>query len=265
MGITTMRRKLILAALCGAGIFAVAGGPTLADQHESDSPGIVPVELYVCNYNEGQGPGDLDRVVARWNSWMDENEAAPYSAWTLTPFYFSEEQEFDFIWLGVAPDGETLGKGQDLWLGKGQPIQADFDKVAPCGAHLNFASMNLKQSPEPDNSPNGVLTFSDCTIAEGKSFDDAIPALQQWAAYRGEHGSQAGMWLLFPAFGGGDADFDFKFVTGHANYASLGVDYDQYGRDGYRKAGELFGGVLDCDDARVYNAEERRDGMSADE
>jgi hypothetical protein len=39
------------------------------------------------------------------------------------------------------------------------------------------------------------------------------------------------------------------------------VDYDQYGKEGYKKADELFEGLLDCDEARSYVAAQRRDGI----
>ena len=46
---------------------------------------------------------------------------------------------------------------------------------------------------------------------------------------------------------------------------SLGVDYDQYGKEGYKKADELFEGLLDCDVTRSYVAVERRDGIPDEE
>ena len=49
-------------------------------------------------------PEDLDRVVARWNSWADSVALDDYAAWTLTPFYYTPQQEFDVIWLGASKD-----------------------------------------------------------------------------------------------------------------------------------------------------------------
>ena len=69
---------------------------------------------------------------------------------------------------------------------------------------------------------------------------------------------------MWPAYGGGDADFDFKFVISQPNYESLGEDYDQYSRGGYAKAEELFSGLLECDESRAYNAVRRRDGIPDD-
>jgi hypothetical protein len=37
--------------------------------------------------------------------------------------------------------------------------------------------------------------------------------------------------------------------------------YDQYGREGYKKADELSPDLLDCDAARSYIAVQRRDGI----
>jgi hypothetical protein len=73
------------------------------------------------------------------------------------------------------------------------------------------------------------------------------------------------MWIMWPAYGGGGIDFDFKFAVSHPHFASWGVDYDQYAKEGYAKAEELFGGLLDCDVSRAYNARQQRDGISDDE
>ena len=49
---------------------------------EGNSRTFAPVEIYSCNYNEGKTASDLNKVVAKWNKFMDKNKAAPYSAWT---------------------------------------------------------------------------------------------------------------------------------------------------------------------------------------
>jgi hypothetical protein len=248
------RRLAVSAALLVLSAGAIA-------QEEGDSAEgapIVPVELYACKFHDGKGNADLDQWVAKWNTWVDGQDV-PYSAWTLTPFYYGSDQDFDFAWLGVSPDAATLGRAYDKYLAEGS-LEAAFAEFANCGAHGNFATMNFKEPPD-DDSPNFVLNFSDCKRKEGKSFDDIYPALKAWSAYRTEHGSKAGMWVMWPAFGGGNADFDFKIATSYPNYEALGEDYDQYGREGYKKADELFSGLVDCDEARSYVATQRRDGI----
>jgi len=229
----------------------------LAEEEKGTEAAIFPVEVYTCNFNDGKGQADLDRWVTKWNAWVDE-DPEPYSAWTLAPFYFGEEQDFDFIWLGTSPDAAALGRAYDKYLAE-PSLNAEFEQFAHCGSHSNFATMRVKEPPN-DKAKSFILSFSDCKIAEGKSFDDVEPALAAWSEYRTGHGSQSGMWVLWPAYGGGGADFDFKFVASHRSLALLGADYDQYGKEGYKKADELFDGLLDCDDARSYIATERRAG-----
>ena len=55
------------------------------------------------------------------------------------------------------------------------------------------------------------------------------------------------------------AEFDFKLVEGYDNYTQLGQDYQRFiERADWEKQGELLGGLMDCDDARVYDGRVRR-------
>lgn len=257
-----MKRVLIMLA---SGSFVLGAGSIGFAQEEEEAPEpAVPVEIYLCNYNEGMGPGDLDSVTAKWNAWADERGLNDYTAWTMTPFYFGPDQEFDFIWLGVSPDAKSLGAAQDDWLASGGEVAAEFERISSCNGHENFAAVEIKAPPENEEPPsNVVLSFSDCSIADGKNFGDVAPALEAWADYRTGHGSTGGIWVFFPAYGGGGEEFDFKYVTGHRTHEAQGADWDAYSQGGYAKAAELFGDSLDCDSSRVYNAQNRR--WAADE
>lgn len=246
--LTLATSGLVLAAGCNNGV--------AQDEEEEDSS-AVPVEIYACNYSEGMGPADLDAATAKFNAWADGRGWNDYTAWTLTKFYSGPEQEFDFLWLGVSPTAQALGAAQDDWLANGGEIAAEFDKVATCDIHANFAAVNFKEPPEREDPPsNIVISFSDCNIADGKNFgDDVAPAIAAWAEHRTQQGSEAGHWALFPAYGGGGEEFDFKYVTGHLTHEQQGIDYDNYDVD---KARELFTGLLDCDSSRVYNATNQR-------
>ena len=258
-----MKRILIMLA---TGSFVLAAGCSKGvAQNEEEAPDpAVPVELYACTYNEGMGPADLDAVTAKWNAWADDRGLNDYTAWTLTKFYSGPDQDFDFIWLGVSPTAKAMGAAQDDWLATGGEVAAEFDKVGPCNAHGNFAAVNFKEPPDREEpSSNIVLSFSDCNIADGKNFgDDVAPAIAAWAEFRTGHGSEAGYWVLFPVYGGGGEEFDFKWVVGHTNHEAQGADWDQYNVE---LAVELFDGVLDCDSSRVYNATNRRRAVDDEE
>ena len=224
----------------------------------------VPGRYQSLQYRDGMGQADLDKWFEKYNAWAGFTPTPDgYSVWTLTPFYYGAEQDFDFIWLGTSANAAALGIGLDAWV-RSVEIWPEFKMIADCDAKSNFATMNIKEPPN-DDSTESVLSFSDCEIAEGKTFDDVEPALQAWSKYRTGHGPEAGMWVMWPAYGGGGADFDFKFAVSHPDYESWGTDYDQYAKEGYAKAEELFGGLLDCDDSRAYNAWPQIVGISDDE
>ena len=209
------------------------------------------------------GPADLDAVVDEWNAWADEREMNDYSAWTLTPWYSSPEQEFDTIWMGVTETAQTMGAAQDDWLANGGELLAKFESVNACSAHGMFAAVQFKDPPEREDPSSVVIAFRDCTINDGKSFaDDVAPAIAAWSEFRSGHGSTAGMWVFFPVFGGGGEEFDYKAITSHANLAEKGADFDNYDP---KKAREIFSGLGDCDSARVYIATNRRMAETDDE
>lgn len=256
-----MKKTLLM--LASSGLVLVLGTGNLLAQEEEDS-GAAAVEIYACKYQEGMGPADLDKVTAKWNKWADDHELTDYAAWALTPFFSGPEQDFDVLWLGVTPTGAAMGAGLDTWIAHGGELAAEFDKVAACDAHGMYAAVEFKEPPKREDSSQVIISFSDCSIGEGKSFaKDVAPALTGWAEFRASHGSTAGIWALFPVYGSGGEEFDFKYVTGHGNLEEQGKDFDAW--DG-ETARELFPmGLLECDSSRVYIARSLRKASDSDE
>lgn len=250
-----MRKNLVATATFAA---VMASGPAFGDNHEQEKMRFVPVETWTCNYQDGKGPADLDAIVERWNAWMDEHDQHDYFAVTLTPFYFGPET-FDVGWLGAWPGGEAMGRGVDLWVSEGSEINAGFFEVFSCDTHSNFAATELKAPDEP--SPDSfLLSFSDCTGPDSsEGWDKLMANVGEWSAYLAENGYHQGNWMMFPVYGGGGAEFDFKWVEGFDNHTQLGQDYQRFSDNAdWEKQGELLGGLMDCDDARVYQGTVRR-------
>ena len=136
---------------------------------------------------------------------------------------------------------------------------AQFFEVLECDSHSNFATAELKSPGEGPTPDNVVLAFTDCVVHEGADFSEIWTNLDAWAAYMTEHGYGEGTWIMFPAFGGGGAEFDFKILSGYESHTELGQDFELYvKRADYLKRGELFDSLFDCDDARVYDGTVRR-------
>jgi len=254
-----MKRSLVAVATFTA---VLCSGLAFGDSHEQENRRFVPVETFTCNYVDGKGPADLDAIIARWNAWMDERDVQDYFAVTFTPFYFGAET-FDVAWLGSWPGGEAMGRGTDMWVNEGGEINAGFFEVLSCDTHSNFAATEMKTpgGPPPESF---LLTFSDCKGPDSsEAWDQFMSGVDAWSAYQTENGYHQGSWMMFPVYGGGGAEFDFKWLQGFDNHTQLGQDYQRYSDNAdWKKKGELLGEYMDCDDARVYQGTVRRQPAS---
>jgi hypothetical protein len=252
--------KLMLTLVTGGFVLAVGLNTAVAQDDDSASA----VEIYTCSYADGKDPADLDKVIEKWNEWADDQGVADYSAWTLTPFYSSPEQDFDVLWLGVTETGKGMGDVQDIWLANGGTLGDEFDSIIPCDSHSMSAAVQFKEPPEREDPSRIILDFSDCTVGDGRSFSNEVaPALEAWGEYLTEQGSTAGAWALFPVFGGGGEEFDFKYVESHGNYSEQGTDFDNY--DPAKARATFPSGLLSCDSSRSYVGTNRRMAESDDE
>jgi len=250
-----MKKRLTLSFITGLALLAGSGTVSALD----DGKLVIPVELFACKYNDGKGSADLDKVTDKWNAWADKSGIDNYSAWTLTPYYFGPDQDFDVIWLGAGKNAVELGKTQDAYMAENAGLHAAFDEVLTCDNHSNFASIRHKASAEPMTAANSVLTFSNCKYKEDATYPALSVAMDEWSAYWKEAGSDTTIFHWYPAYGGGGQDFSFKRIQVYKNFADLGADYERYGNGGGVEVnGKLLGHLIDCDSNRAYVAQSRR-------
>jgi len=250
--------KTLLLALASTFLVGASFSAAFAED-EDEAQKFPPLEAFTCSYNDGKGPADLEAAIDQWNAYMDEGDVNQYFAMTMTPQMHGPDA-FDVGWLGVAPTGELMGQGRDAFRASGGESAAAFAEAITCDTHSQFASLKIKEPPERETPKNLVLSFSDCNVEEGREFSEVIAAMGAWGDYQAENGYSNGTWVLFPAYGGGDEDFDFKIVNSYDNHASMGRDFDLFGTGGgYKKRGEIMGDMLDCDSSRVYDGTVRRE------
>ena len=247
--------KVILTAIT-AGIVAVSGsGKALAQDEAQQEPPMRVVEGWTCSYRDGKGPDDLAKVNKAWNKWMDETGQTEYTAAVITPSFFGE-YNFDFGWLGVAKTGDAFGKGTDLWVTEGGEVGAMFGEVITCESHTAWVSMVIN-TPEDDDGDEGdddfVLSFSNCSIKEGHTFDEYIAASKEWDMYSKEVGIEGVGWVWFPVAGEANNDYGFKLVIAIDDYTQMGANWQKFMDGHWRKSSELFDDVADCDIPRIYN------------
>ena len=224
-------------------------------------PSFAAVEAYSCDYQEDKDRGDLDKVTAKWNKWMDSSKGAPYSAWIMTPLLTSTNTSLDVVWLGVWANGNDMGKGMQAWADNEDGLAEDFNDVITCGEHSNAASVNIRPPAKGWPGKGGVTSFSDCTVAEGKTMQDAMAAHRAWAAHLDAIGSNVSMWAFFPGAGTNNPEYDYKMVSGYMDLAAYGADWEAYTNgQGWAKAGSIYDGVVSCSSQRVYQTTTIRDG-----
>ena len=246
-----MKHKNILIAASSVGLTLAAGG-ALA-QEDADKMSFSPVETYTCNYNEGKGPDDLSKAIDAWNKYADNADLNNYFAAILTPQFFGDET-FDVGWLGSSGTGEEMGAGLDDWIRNGGKAADAFNAAITCNSHSMFASTRLKAPPEGGPPENVVLTFSDCSVKDGKTWEEAFAGIGALVEYQQANGYTHGSWAMFPVYGVSDLDYDFKIVDSFADHAGAGLAFDKIAGGDWEKQEELIGDLLSCDIARVYDA-----------
>jgi hypothetical protein len=243
-----MRTSQLLSAIA-ATVTGLGASSAIAQQQQ---PAAV-VEIFACNFNDGQDMGDLLAASNRFNSWADQNEATDYTAIIMTPFLFSDQVTFDALWLGAWPNGTAMGAGEAKWLATGSQVMAAFESAMDCGSHALFAARVIRTPPGPAPESGGLTMFRDCKIREGRTAAEAIEALSQWSDYVAERGHVGFDAVLFPLAGQSpDADYSFKSVHGFASVEEMGRAIDLYTTGGAQRSNEILGRVIDCDSPRVY-------------
>lgn len=225
-----------------------------ASAQEQGAPTPTPIiEVFGCNFVNNSDMGDWNALATRFNAWADRNNLKDYTAFTMTPYVHSDQLTYDVLWLGAFPNGAAMGADEALYFARGADIDAAFGAIVDCSIHQHFAELNLREPQGPPPETDGIASFSDCKVGDGRTVDEAIEALGEWNDYLTERGSDLFSAMLFPLAGESDeADYTFKLVEGFASIEAYGRDIDVYTSGGFRRADELLGRVIDCDSPRLY-------------
>jgi hypothetical protein len=248
-----------LPRLLGSGLVSAVVLTTGAGAQEA-APSPTPIiEAFTCTYRGNNDIDNLRAVNTRFNAWADRNNVTTYTAFVLTPYAYSADLTADVVWLGAWPTGTAMGVNEAQWLSQGGEVAAAFDAVVDCDSHSLYAEVVINQPSGPPPESGGVAMFEDCSVHEGRTVPEAIAAAEQWTEYTKSRGSDAFSAFLFPLAGlENDSDYDFKVVTGFASMQDFGKGTDMHTGGGFLRAEELFGRLLDCNSARIYNLERVR-------
>lgn len=247
--------RRVVTALLAVSVVWVQGA-----QADDGDVKATPLELFACSWQDGKGMKDLDKVIGRFNKWSDKNQSG-YSAWTITPQFRSSDQPFHLGWIGAWADGAAMAAGMQAYQDKGGDLAGEFGEVVDCaGSHALFSSVAVN-APKGEPAKNPLVQFSSCTIDEDASPEDAHAAHKAASDYMIAKGGQSASWILWPALGAGDIEFDYYSVVAYESYAQLGQAFEVYSNGGgWQKIQDIMDGVASCDEPRMYDGKLVRAG-----
>lgn len=256
-----MKRLLAVAV---ATLCTLLAGTGVAFAQNDGVPQFRPVEMWVCNYNERKDQGDFDSVLEDLVAVIGDD---PYAAYRLTPNFVTDEQDFDFIYLGVWESGASMGRDMAKYMANGTAVDAAWNETVDCPASLMYASSEIQPvgSGDADGGGDFMLTVSDCTVGHGQSNGQALGALRRFNDYRVTNGSEVPTFAWFPVYGGGGIEFSFKLVQAYAGAEHFGNSFQWFvDHQAYLVQEDIMSGVLDCDVPRVYIGETIMNNLNQD-
>lgn len=245
----TRFRKLLILTTAAAGFCAASAVA------QNGPPRFTPLQLYACNMVDGSDMADLNAAYADLNEWMDEEGVDDYTLINLVPFYMNANFSWDVIILGAWPSGASMGEGLDRWVNDGGEMREQFSEVIDCPAHQGFATL-VMNPPSGGDDGDFVTSFSNCTVAEGRTGPEAAEGISEWIEYEKENGLDVPHWIALPGPGeASDPGYSFKWISGYDSYASVGDSYEvRMNNGGLPEYNSIFSRLLSCDSPRIYNA-----------
>ncbi len=249
--------KIFLVSLLTSAMF-----PIFSDDH-MESAAFFPVEFYHgCEFSRGKDVSDLEDPIEDWNEFEDESGNDSYSAWVLTPIFHSNVS-FNgetAIWMGTWNSWSDMGSELNNYFSNGISEAEGFNKVWDCANHSLTALNVVRSNPNP-NTEGGVLSFSSCTINEGKNLNDLIEADAKWNSFSDSVGFSGGVYRLFPTAGiiEEDDDKDFWQMTAVSSLEAWGANAQKFvNNNGGVVQATIYGEVVSCEDQEIYQASNKR-------
>ena len=229
--------------------------------HAAETANVV--EAFTCNYNEGNGPTDLDAAIKFWNAQIDkiDNDALNgYNAGVLTPL--RANLEGDFIWIGGAGNLNVTAAALSASTNtkEGQAATARFAEVADCDSNLYFSTPVYAGTPPGEDDGDAIVELYGCKLNDGKSLADAEVAEKHFSEVvsAAKSGFNVFRWTPFLA----NTPYDLAYIGVHDNLEDFGSFNTMMltSEDGQAN-GALFAAAMDCESG-LFTGQRARDAAN---
>ena len=239
-----------LTRLCLAMIVSCSASLATADHHAE--PTYAALEAFFCNFEKGKDMGDLMKVTAEWDKWVDTNQSTAYNAYVMTPVVSTAADfPYDYFWLGITKNHEAMGQSADEWSANGGKIAAKFDAVAPCDTHIYMTSQVIKQGASPGKA--GFAQISACELEDGSNMESLMVADKKWVSWMKENKMPGRLMRWHRGVGEArDSTTDFYSVYVADSQAQRGKAHDMMIAGGGAVLNSIYENVMSCDTPRIY-------------
>ena len=118
----------------------------LADGHESASSGEIPIEVWACNYKDGNDISDLRALYTDFNKLSDKMENGKFSAWIWTPMFVSDLKNADVAVATAFPTLESMGQSMQEFFGGKETgkLFARYQSIVDCTSREVWMVENMR-------------------------------------------------------------------------------------------------------------------------
>jgi|TARA_A100001011_G_scaffold142341_1_gene150353 hypothetical protein len=208
-------------------------------------------EYYVDKLKPGKDFEDLLKWGEQLVEWTSDHSI--YDNWqpvVFMPYFNSNLQSHDSVFLGLWPNATEQYAGLDYWVKNGTSLLAKAPTI-PVNA-LDTWQWPIS-SPEGDLSV-GAVRFADCKMKDGVTGRQLFDAYKDFAIAARSVGDNLGRKMIFPGSGSVEGEYDYVYSLYAQNVADLGAASDNYwakinGSDEDKALGEL---IESCSNSRTY-------------
>ena len=126
--------------------FLVMAPMVLADAHEPVVSGEVPIEVWACNYKDGNDISDLRDWYKEFNKLSDQMANGKFSAWIWTPMFVSNLKNADVAVATAFPTLESMGQSMQEFFGGEETgrLFARYQSIVDCTSREVWMVENMR-------------------------------------------------------------------------------------------------------------------------
>lgn len=247
----------LFSTLASAALMAATSLTAFSAPHEPIAE--YRVEAIPFSFQPGKNMGDLMALKEEFAK-LSESGDTSYSAYILTPHFVSQgsgpiENDYDGVWIGVAPNATAIAKGLRNYLENGSRLDSKFQKVISFRQRMLNRGEIIYRGDDSEAEGPVFAMFSTCRLKEGASRTSMRAVNSAWSNRVAELGFSSASHVWWAGFGVPDA-LQGAFINARffPNVEAWGESLDGLRANGMFASAEwrALRETMECGPARTY-------------